>query len=190
MPTLFNKYYPVRKILFFFGEGVLIFASVLGMLVFFSSWRIFLIVPSEYMLRAMAVTLIFQLTLYFFDLYDLRKPGTTTDTFFRMMQAFGVGCILLAGLYTVCPSMIIATATFWWCYLIICASLFVWRSLYYLVLEKKLFTRQVVIVGTGETAERIVREIRENKESGFAIAAIAGTTPDFAQSVGGAPCGR
>ena len=180
MPTLFNKYYPVRKILFFFGEGVLIFASVLGMLVFFSSWRIFLIVPSEYMLRAMAVTLIFQLTLYFFDLYDLRKPGTTTDTFFRMMQAFGVGCILLAGLYTVCPSMIIATATFWWCYLIICASLFVWRSLYYLVLEKKLFTRQVVIVGTGETAERIVREIRENKESGFVIAAIAGTTtPGF-----------
>ena len=176
MPTLFNKYYPVRKILFFFGEGALIFASVLGILVFFSSWRIFLIVPSEYMLRAMAVTLIFQLTLYFYDLYDLRKPGTTTDTFLRMMQAFGVGCILLAGLYTVCPSMIIATATFWWSYLIICASLFVWRSLYYLVLEKKLFTRQVVIVGTGETAERIVREVREIKESGFVIAALVGTT--------------
>jgi len=177
MPTLFNKYYPVRKILFFFGEGALIFASVLGILVFFSSWRIFLIAPSEYTLRAMAVTLIFQLTLYFYDLYDLRKPGTTTDTFLRMMQAFGVGCILLAGLYTVCPSMIIATATFWWSYLIICASLFVWRSLYYLVLEKKLFTRQVVIVGTGETAERIVREIRENDESGFVIAALVGPTP-------------
>ena len=180
MPTLFNKYYPVRKILFFFGEGSLIFASVLGILVFFSSWRIFLIAPSEYTLRAMAVTLIFQLSLYFFDLYDLRKPGTTTDTFLRMMQAFGVGCILLAGLYTVCPSMIIATATFWWSYLIICASLFVWRSLYYLVLEKKLFTRQVVIVGTGETAERIVREIRENKESGFVIAALVGpAAPGF-----------
>lgn len=180
MPTLFNKYYPVRKILFFFGEGALIFASVLGILVFFSSWRIFLIAPSEYTLRAMAVTLIFQLTLYFYDLYDLRKPGTTTDTFIRMMQAFGVGCIFLALLYTVCPSMIIATTIFWWSYLIICASLFAWRSLYYLVLEKKLFARQVVLIGTGETAERIVEEIKGNHEAGFVIAALVGpTTPAF-----------
>ena len=176
MPTLFNKYYPVRKILFFIGEGALIFASVLGILVYFSSWRIFLIAPSEYTLRAMAVTLIFQLSLYFFDLYDLRKPGTTTDTFIRMMQAFGVGCIFLALLYTVCPSMIIATTIFWWSYLIICASLFAWRSLYYLVLEKKLFARQVVLIGTGETAERIVAEIKGNHEAGFVIAALVGTT--------------
>lgn len=176
MPTLFNKYHPVRKILFFFGEGALIFTSVLGMLVFFSSWRIFLIAPSEYFLRAMAVTLIFQLTLYLFDLYDLRKPGTTTDTFMRMMQAFGVGCILLALLYTVFPSMIIATTTFWWCYLVICASLLVWRSLYYLVLENKLFARQVILVGTGETAELIVKEIKENLESGVVIVALVGTT--------------
>ena len=176
MPTLFNKYYPVRKILFFIGEGALIFASVLGILVYFSSWRIFLIAPSEYTLRAMAVTLIFQLSLYFFDLYDLRKPGTTTDTFIRMMQAFGVGCIFLALLYTVCPSMIIATTIFWWSYLIICASLFAWRSLYYLVLEKKLFARQVILIGTGETAERIVAEIRGNHEAGFVIAALVGTT--------------
>ena len=176
MPTLFNKYYPVRKILFFLGEGALIFASVLGILVYFSSWRIFLIAPSEYTLRAMAVTLIFQLSLYFFDLYDLRKPGTTTDTFIRMMQAFGVGCIFLALLYTVCPSMIIATTIFWWSYLIICASLFAWRSLYYLVLEKKLFARQVILIGTGETAERIVAEIKGNHEAGFVIAALVGTT--------------
>lgn len=180
MPTLFNKYYPVRKILFFFGEGTLIFTSVLGILVYFSSWRIFLIAPSEYTLRAMAVTLIFQLSLYFFDLYDLRKPGTTTDTFIRMMQAFGVGCIFLALLYTVCPSMIIATTIFWWSYLIICASLFAWRSLYYLVLEKKLFARQVILIGTGETAERIVAEIKGNHEAGFVIAALVGTTtPSF-----------
>ena len=75
MPTLFNKYYPVRKILFFFGEGALIFSSALGMLILFSSWRIFLVVPWEYILRAMAVTVVFQLSLYLFDLYDLRQPG-------------------------------------------------------------------------------------------------------------------
>lgn len=176
MPTFFNKYYPVRKILFFLGEGLLIFISVLGILVLFSSWKIFLIDPSEYTLRAITVTLVFQLSLYFYDLYDLRKPGTTADTFIRMMQAFGVGCILLALIYTLFPSIIISTSIFWSCYLIICASLLIWRSLYYLVLERKLFAKEIILVGTGETAAKIAMEIKNNRESGFVIGALIGTT--------------
>jgi sugar transferase (PEP-CTERM system associated) len=177
MPTFFNKYYPVRKIFFFLGEGLLIFASVLGILIVFSSWNIFLIDPSEYILRSLTVTLIFQLSLYFYDLYDLRKPGTTTDTFIRMMQAFGVGCIILAILYTLLPSMIISTSIFWGCYLIICASLLAWRSLYYLVLEKKWLSKEIILIGTGETAGRIAMEIKNNRESGFTISAMVGTIP-------------
>ncbi|MCL2790712.1 MAG: TIGR03013 family PEP-CTERM/XrtA system glycosyltransferase [Desulfobulbus sp.] len=177
MPTLFNKYYPVRKILFFSGEGVLIFASVLGILVTFSGWNVFLTDPLEYVLQALSVTLIFQLSLYFYDLYDLRQPGTTTDTFIRMMQAFGVGCIILSFLYWLFPSIIISTRIFWGCYLIICASLLAWRSLYYLVLEKKWFAKDIILLGTGETAAKIVTEINHNPESGFAIRAVVGTTP-------------
>ncbi len=30
MPTLFNKHYPVRTIVFFLGEGLLIFLSLLA----------------------------------------------------------------------------------------------------------------------------------------------------------------
>ena len=177
MPYLFNKYYPVRKLFFFLGEGFLIFASVLGILLLFSSWKLFLAVPSEFMLRALTVTFVFQLSLYFYDLYDLRKPGTTTETFVRMMQAFGVGCILLALLYSLFPSIIISTTVFWGCYLIICLTLLTWRSLYYLILEKKMFAREIILVGTGETAERIVLEVASNQESGFTIGAMIGKSP-------------
>ena len=177
MPTLLNKYYPVRKILFFLGEGLLIFTSVLGGLIAFSSWQIFLIDPVEYIVRSLPVTMVFQLSLYFYDLYDLRKPGTTTDTFIRMMQAFGVGCIILALLYSLFPSVIISTTIFWSSYLVICTSLLCWRSLYYLVLEKKLFAKEIILIGTGETAERIFTEIQNNRESGFVVSAIIGTQP-------------
>jgi sugar transferase (PEP-CTERM system associated) len=177
MPYLFNKYYPVRKLFFFLGEGFLIFASVLGILLLFSSWKLFLAVPSEFILRALTVTFVFQLSLYFYDLYDLRKPGTTTETFVRMMQAFGVGCILLALLYSLFPSIIISTTVFWGCYLIICFTLLAWRSLYYLILEKKMFAREIILVGTGETAERIVFEVASNQESGFSIRAMIGKSP-------------
>lgn len=177
MPYLFNTYYPVRKLLFFLGEGLLIFTSVLGILLLFSSWKLFLAAPSEFTLRALSVTLVFQLSLYFYDLYDLRKPGTTAETFVRMMQAFGVGCIILALLYAFFPSIIISTNVFWGCYLIICFTLLIWRSLYYLILEKKMFAREVILVGTGETAEQIARELADNQETGFSIGALIGLRP-------------
>lgn len=185
MPTLLNKYHPVRKMLFFLGEGLLIFASVLGILIVFSSWKIFIIDPSEYTLRAITVTLVFQLSLYFYDLYDLRKPGssTTIDTFIRMMQAFGVGCIILAFLYYLFPSIIISTSIFWGCYVIICISLLAWRTLYYMVLEKKWFAKSIILIGTGEMAMRITSEITNNQESGFTIrAAVGNTAPMFSDA--------
>jgi sugar transferase (PEP-CTERM system associated) len=175
MPTFFNKYYPVRKTVFFLGEGLLIFSSVLGILILFSNWKIFLLTPAEYVIRASIVTLIFQLSLYFYDFYDLSKPlGNTTTMAIRMMRAFGIGCVFLAFLYYIFPSIIISTNIFWSCYIIICLTLFVWRSLYYLILEKKLFTREVIIVGTGETAQWIIHEIMDNRESGFTIKAMIG----------------
>lgn len=180
MPNLLNKYYPVRKILFFFGEGLLIFACVLTTLLAFSSWRMLSVAPWEYIGRALAVTVVFQCSLYFYDLYDLRKPGTTAETFVRMMQSFGIGCIILGLLYYLVPSIIISTSLFWGSYVLICMALLIWRSLYYLILEKKLFSRDVILVGTGETAAKIAQEMKNNPESGFAIRAlIGGAAPAF-----------
>jgi len=93
-----------------------------------------------------------------------------------------VGCIILAFLYALFPSIIISTSLFWKSYLIICISLLGWRSLYHLVLEKKIFVREVIIIGTGETAERISQEVNANQESGVVISAYIGnTSPSFAQ---------
>jgi hypothetical protein len=47
------------------GEGLLIFASVFGILLLFTGWEVFVLSPSENIIRALAVTLIFQLSLYF-----------------------------------------------------------------------------------------------------------------------------
>ncbi|PID72427.1 MAG: capsular biosynthesis protein CpsE [Desulfobulbus propionicus] len=180
MPTILNKYYPVRKIFFFIGEGFLIFTSFLLMDLFFSNWEIFLIDLELDALRAATVTLVFQTSLYFFDLYDLRRPGTTADTAIRMMQSFGVGCIVLGLTYYALPSLIISSKKFWACYVILCAALIGWRSLYYFVIERKLFSRPIVIVGVGETAKQIYNELYNNKDSGFSILAFIGnTTPGF-----------
>lgn len=52
--------------------------------------------------------------------------------------------------------------------------------MYHLVLEKKLFVREVIIIGAGEMAERITQQIDSNQESGILISAyITSSPPQF-----------
>ncbi len=175
MPIILKKYYPVRKIIFFLGEGSLILSILLIIDLFFSGWKIFLLEFPIDLVKAGSVTFIFQLCLYFFDLYDLRKPESTSDTAIRMIQSFGVGCIVLGLLYYLAPFLIISTKIFWCSYIVICICLVAWRTLYYYVLEKKLFAKKIVIIGTGDTAEKICNELFSNKDSGFNVAAFIGS---------------
>ncbi|BCO08200.1 hypothetical protein GF1_05760 [Desulfolithobacter dissulfuricans] len=89
MPYILNKYYPVRNIIFFLGEGLLIFLTINVVYLAFTGWQLFLDQLFLDALRALVVTIIFQLSLYFFDLYDLSWVTTPLDTFIRMVQAFG-----------------------------------------------------------------------------------------------------
>jgi exopolysaccharide biosynthesis polyprenyl glycosylphosphotransferase len=174
MPTLFNKYYPVRTIVFFLGEGSLIFLSLLAVdWVMLGSGLFFLDFWSN-SARAFLVTLIFQLCLYFFDQYDLSNEVSLPNTFTRMTQAFGVGCILLGGIYYSVPFMIISTQIFWLGYLVICLSVSVWRGAYYLVLRKRLFVQNILLVGTGDLASDIARVIKGVQDSVYRVIGFVG----------------
>ena len=180
MPTLLNKYYPVRTIVFFLGEGALIFLSLLVVdWVMLGPGLFFLdLLPNS--VRAILVTLIFQLCLYFFDQYDLRNEVSLLNTFTRMTQAFGVGCILLSGLYYSIPFMIISTRIFWLGYLVICLSVALWRGAYYLILRKRIFVQNILLVGTGLLASDIAREIEGVQDSVYRIKGFVGDTePDY-----------
>lgn len=180
MPVLFNKYYPVRDVIFFIGEGWLIFLSILLANWLFQGSGIFMIDLTVNCLQAMAVTAVFQLCLYFFDLYDLKIDTSMPDTATRITQAFGLGCILLGTLYYLLPSITISTKVFWLGYLVICATVFIWRAIYYFILRKRLFVQQVVVIGTGELASDIAREIEGRHDSGYKLAAFIGTSaPQF-----------
>ncbi|PIE56652.1 MAG: capsular biosynthesis protein CpsE [Desulfobulbus propionicus] len=177
MAFLLKKYYPVRKIIFFLGEGGLIFAAILLCYVIFSGWQIFRLDLLDNTIRALVVTGIFQICLYFFDLYDLRRTHSPGFTLIRVSQAFGVGCILLALIYFFAPLLVISTTIFWASYVIICLGIAGWRGLYYLVLERRLFTLPVLLVGTGRIATEILQELKEAKDSSFHVLAYIGTSP-------------
>jgi len=176
MPYILKKYYPVRKVLFFLGEGSLIFLAINGVYLFFSGIDIYRIEFLQDATRALIATLVFQLTLYFFDLYDLKRITSFMDTATRMLQAFGIGCIILAGVYYSFPQLGISTTVFFSSYLAICLALAAWRATYYIILRKKLFAQPILIIGTGKISAQITEEIEDNQDSGYKITAFIGNS--------------
>ena len=175
MPTFFNTYYPVRKVVFVFGEGLLICLSLLAVDWVILGSGLFFLDLALYSARALLVTLIFQLCLYFCDLYDISGDISLPRTVTRMTQAFGAGCVILAVIYYVAPFMIITTQIFWTGYIVICITVFSWRGAYYFILRKRYFAQNVLIVGTGPLASEIAREIDGVQDSVHKICGFVGT---------------
>lgn len=174
MPIFFKKYYPLRKVIFFLGEGGLIFSSLLLVDWLMLGTGLFFLDLLQNGVRALLVTIIFQLCLYFFDQYDLSNELSLANTVTRMTQAFGMGCIILGIVYYSIPFMIITTRIFWLGYFVLCLAIFAWRSAYYLILRNRLFSQNVLLVGSGELAGVIAREIEGVRDSVYKIRGFVG----------------
>ncbi|WP_163337102.1 TIGR03013 family XrtA/PEP-CTERM system glycosyltransferase [Desulfopila sp. IMCC35008] len=174
MPSIFNKYYPKRNIVFFLGEGLLIFIPILLSCWLFKGAGLFRIDLMLYVGQAALVTFVFQLCLYFFDLYDLNCDISMPDTATRIVQAFGLGCIILSALFYLVPDLLIHTKIFWSGFLITSVALLVYRSLYYRILRQRMFVQGVVLIGTGRMADDIAREVEGRQDSVYKIVAFVG----------------
>lgn len=172
MPYIFKKYYPARNLIFVLGEGLLVFFVINGVFIFWTGLALYSDLFALYLLRAVVVTFVFQLCFYLFDLYDYTIIPRLFDHMLKVLQTFGFGCILLAFLYYIFPSLIISTAVFWSGLLAVGLGIFLWRLMYFLALERGLFTQPIALIGTGQSASQIAEAIANKKDSGFKIAAF------------------
>ena len=172
---LFNSYYNLRKMVFFLGEGFLIFLSLMVVEWYILGPAIFYLDLSINSARALLVTGVFLLCLYFFDLYNINGNLTIPNTFTRMIQSFGVGCVILAAIYYIAPFMIITTQIFWIGYAGICLTVMLWRGGYYFILRNRYFVQNIVVVGTGTLAADIAREVEGVSDSVHRICGFVGT---------------
>lgn len=180
MPYIFKKYYPGRNIVFFFGEGLLIFLSINIVYHLYRNPDDYLTTLTLYSLRSLLVTVVFQLSLYYLDLYDLNEGLPLTETSSRVIQAFGVGCIALSMLYYIIPLSIIPVRIFFPAFMAVCFTIFTWRFAYDQVLGKKLFAQDILLLGGGNLAGLIAEATLKKRDSGFNIRCIvAKTEPSF-----------
>ena len=110
---IFNQYVPLRKLAFLLLESVFI----MGMVILGAYLR-FLGDPTnfsnyEYLFfKALLIVVTVQLSLYYFDLYDLKTFRRNFELSIRLLQSLGVSSVLLAILYYLFPILMVGRGIF------------------------------------------------------------------------------
>jgi len=165
-----GQYIPLRKFAFFFLESTFI----AGMVVLGAYLR-FVGNPAgfysyEYLfLKAFVIMACVQLSLYYFDLYDLKIFRSNIELGIRLLQALGTSSILLAVLYYLFPDLIIGRGIFFISLVFMGAVIVVWRIIYSLLWRTKQLDQRILIVGSGGLAKNIAGEIVERMDTGFKV---------------------
>jgi len=160
MIHLFRQYFSIRKAIFILGEGALIFCAVsMASLIGLEDEALMGILFEVNWPKILLVTVVAQISLYFNDLYEMRLGVTKVELAMRLIQSIGITSIILAGVYFLYPEAMIGRWIFFISVIFLVLFLVSWRFLYAFVVHKKLFSERTLIVGDGELAKDLLKEI-------------------------------
>jgi sugar transferase (PEP-CTERM system associated) len=169
---LFNRYVSTRSLTIFAGELLLIFGSVaLAALVqetpdlVANLWKIGL------------VTIVCQLCLYYNDFYDLTIVHSNRELIVRLLQAAGAASIVLAALYFLRPQLMIGNGIFVSALFVFLIAILGWRLAFNQVAGSLKLEERVLVVGTGETARKVARQILSQHDFAYRIIGFIDDNP-------------
>lgn len=161
---LFNRYVSTRSLTVFAGELCLIFGSVALATMFQHApdlwsnfWKIAL------------VTVVCQLCLYYNDFYDLTLVHSNRELVVRLLQAVGAASIALAALYFTIPALMIGDGIFVSALFVFLVGILGWRLLFNRLTGSLDMEERILVVGTGETAKKVVRQILDQREFAYRV---------------------
>ena len=176
---IFDQYIPIRKIAFFFLESAFITGMViLGAYLRFLGDPISFYTYEYLILKALLIVACVQLSLYYFDLYDLKIFRNNIELGIRLLQSLGVSSILLAFLYYLFPFLIIGRGIFLISLGFMGAVIVSWRIIYNHILRTRQLDEKIIIIGSGTLAEEIAEEIVEKADTGFKILGFIAENPN------------
>jgi sugar transferase (PEP-CTERM system associated) len=176
---IFDQYIPIRKIAFFFLESAFI-----GGMVILGAYMRFLGDPISFnayeylILKALLIVAWVQLSLYYFDLYDLKVFRSNIELGIRLLQSLGVSSILLAALYYLFPFLIIGRGIFLVSLGFVGAVIVAWRVIYNHILKTRHLDQKIMIIGSGSLAKNIAKEIVERVDTGFKVIGFITENPE------------
>ena len=168
MITLENRFFPLRSAVCFLMEGGIILFSVLASFVILhSTGKIWLLTFEEAVVRGFVIAFFCQVCMYLLDLYDLRISQTWGEIFFSLMFAIGFVCIGIGIITYAVPGFGVDARMYYLTLFLATIFLLFWRISFYYYLDRLAPSQNILVVGSGEVAGMVGKEIREWAKLGF-----------------------
>jgi FlaA1/EpsC-like NDP-sugar epimerase len=165
-----KKHNSLEKAIFILGEGLLIFLAValVSLSTMVEQAKLGEILKIVW-LKVLLIVFVTQLCLYFNDLYEEYLSHNLIELVTGIIQSIGITSVVLGFIYFLWPLTMVGRWIFLGSVTFLVAFLISWRFLYTLVIHKRYFTERAMIVGDGELARDIVKEMAERKGCGCDI---------------------
>jgi len=163
-----NKSY--LNMFFAFADGLLILSGILlGNLIRFGGSGTAIFYIENLAIKIVVIVSVIQIAFYYFDLYEFKNLRDKIKMGIYLTEALGISSIFLAVIYYAIPSLSIWRGIFLLSLTFIFILTFGLRIIYPWVLSNKFFKERVLIIGAGELASKIRKEIGENGQGAFEI---------------------
>ncbi len=175
MVRLFHVYYPVRTVVLFTGEALLVSLSFL--LATFAIFRQDAVLVLNYeggLYKIAGVTVVALLCSHYFDLYETQRLASRGEIYFRLLVVLGVLSFLLAGTEYVSPDLVLTNGTSLLGLFILTVLLLLWRAGYVWLVRQPVLRERVYVIGSGERANRLIGSLRSQPELGMDVVGWAG----------------
>jgi sugar transferase (PEP-CTERM system associated) len=153
------------------GESFFIVLSIL-LGTWITSGFSFTLLSETYLPKVLLVSLVLQTCLYYNDLYEFKDGVSFKDLGLRLLQALGEASILLALIFLLFPGAGMADGVLGVSAVILLGVVISWRYIYMVALDRGIFNQCIIIMGSGNLAQNIVKEIQDKKDCGYSISMI------------------
>jgi sugar transferase (PEP-CTERM system associated) len=127
--------------------------------------------------KVLLIAFVTQLCLYFSDLYDFRIIKDRRELFGRAVQSTAVTSFTLAVIYYWFPDAMVGRGVFLYAAAFVIALVFGWRIAFEWATRRVGPRERLLLVGTGEGAVRLARELYDRKELGVEIVGFIDPDP-------------
>jgi sugar transferase (PEP-CTERM system associated) len=167
--------------LLLFGEAVLVYGAIIAA-VFLrvggddAAYELF---DKHGLWKAGVVTFFCLAAFYLFDLYDFVVMHDRRELLLRLVQALGLAWIALAASFYFYPGLRLGPSISVMALLLALALMVAWRLMIHWILGHPDFGERILIVGSGDAAIEVAREVLSRPDAGYRVVGFVGTDSEL-----------
>ena len=169
-----------RALLLVLAESLLIVGAVwVAAYIRFGEWMWQVMRDENGMPKAFLIAIVCQTSLYYADLYELRRIGDRKELLIRIVQALGAASFILAAVYFWFPATMIGRGIFLISAAIIAVAVSSWRAVFDWLTRQVGPVERLLLVGTSPASVSLAKELFDLRQSlGVEIVGFIDPDPD------------